>query len=322
MVDEVGVISMLVDRSRVFIGQNDHTWLVLHKTASGGTAQDIATFFAGDPAMASTHYIVGQDGTIVQCVLEVDGAGGNCCLETGHASYLPLGVNMNVKTVSIEHVDPASDNSTPLTSAQQAASFKLVHDICMRHNIPMRKGDASGGIIGHCDIAPLSRARCPGNYPWDALFAYLQNGGSMLPAGWSDDGMTLTAPNGVPFVLGFRAHVLPLLQSGAWDPNDYPLKPQYYAPRLEASNADLGDGDQIITRKHMLCYPHNPTGSVASLKNSVIEEYVGTELDYTRNQYAALYAAYQTLKAGQAQPQVLTDMQTIAAVAVKYRATP
>ena len=181
MVDQSGAIPLLVDRNRVFINQNDHTWVVIHKTASGGAAQDIAHFFANDPNMASTHYVVGQDGTIVQCVMEVDGAGGNCCLETGHASFLPLGVNLNVKTVSIEHVDPATDNSTPLTSAQKAASFKLVHDICQRHNIPMRRGDASGGIIGHMDIAPLSRARCPGNYPWDELFTYLANGGQDVP---------------------------------------------------------------------------------------------------------------------------------------------
>lgn len=178
--DEPGAIPMFVDRQRVFIDQNDHTWLCLHKTASGGTAQDIAHFFANDPQMASSHYVIGQDGTVIQVVQEVDGAAANCCLETGHASFLPLGVNLNVKTVSIEHVDPASDNSTPLTDAQKAASFKLVYDICKRHSIPMRRGDAGGGIIGHCDIAPLSRARCPGNYPWYELFTYLENGGEAV----------------------------------------------------------------------------------------------------------------------------------------------
>src|SRR5947209_7949434 len=161
-VDEPGALPMFVDRNRVFIEQNTHDFLVIHKTASGGTAQDIATFFANDPKMASTHYIVGQDGTIVQCVLEVDGAAGNCCLENGHAAFLPLGINLNVKTVSIEHVDPASDNSTPMSLEQKAASFKLVRDICQRHAIPMRRatGDGQGGIIGHNDIAPQSRARC------------------------------------------------------------------------------------------------------------------------------------------------------------------
>jgi hypothetical protein len=39
---------------------------------------------------------------------------------------------------------------------------------------------------------------------------------SGLPAGWSDDGQTLTAPNGQPVVDGFRAFVLERLQVNAW----------------------------------------------------------------------------------------------------------
>ncbi len=173
--DEPGALPMFVNEQRVFINQNDHMWLVVHKTAGFETAQQVAEFFATDPAMASTHYVVGLDGTIVQCVWEKDGAGGNCCVEKGYASFLPSNENLNLRTVSIEHVDPATDNSTPLTSAQKAASFRLIQHICERHNIPMRRAqnDGKGGIIGHCDIAPLSRARCPGNYPWSELWAYL-----------------------------------------------------------------------------------------------------------------------------------------------------
>src|SRR5260221_4975452 len=269
-VDEMGAIGMFVAENRTFIDQNTHEWLVIHKTASGGSAQDIANFFANDPAMASTHYVVGQDGTVVQCVLEKDGAAGNCCLETGHAPYLPLGVNMNVRTVSIEHVDPASDNSTPLTDAQKAASFRLVRDICTRHNIPMRPGDASGGIIGHNNIAPINRARCPGNYPWAELFAYLQ-GGSMIPTGWHDDGQTLTAPNGVGVVLGFRAYIL----SHAWDAGNVPLAPEQGVQLLEASNPSLGGGTQQVFRWSMLGY---------TAARGVFMEWIGQELGVVRQQ--------------------------------------
>lgn len=171
-----GALWMPVPGANIFPGYwgNTPRYVVIHKTASGGTAQDIANFFIHDPAMASSHYIIGIDGSIVQCVSESDGAGANCCLETGHAPYLPTGINMNLLTISIEHVDSANDNSTALTSAQKAASFKLVADICARHNIPARPGDANGGIIGHHDISPISRRLCPGNYPWDELWAYLK----------------------------------------------------------------------------------------------------------------------------------------------------
>lgn len=176
-----GAIQMPVPNTNVFPGYwgNKPKWVVIHKTASGGGAQDIANFFIHDPNMASSHYVVGQDGTIVQCVSELDGAGANGILETGHASFLPTNLNLNLLTLSIEHVDPKSDNSTPLTDAQKAASFKLVHDVCQRHGIPMRRGDASGGIIGHSDIAPIDRARCPGNYPWQELWDFLK-GNSMI----------------------------------------------------------------------------------------------------------------------------------------------
>jgi len=137
-------------------------------------------------------------------------------------------------------------------------------------------------------------------------------GGSMgLPQGWSYVGTTLHTP-GADMVLGFAAHVYQKLLAGTWEADDYPDKPQYYVPQLEASNPALGGGDQIVTKKHMLGYPHNPTGAMASLKNTVIEEWIGVELAYLRPEYATLYAEYQKLLTG-GTPQMLTDLQTIAA---------
>ena len=119
-------------------------------------------------------------------------------------------------------------------------------------------------------------------------------GGHMVPQGWTWDDKTGTLHTpGADFVLGFAAHVYQKLLAGQWAGFDYPDKPQYYVAQLEASNPELGDGDQIITKMHVLGYPHNPTGSAASLKNTVIEEYVGTELAHTRAEYAAIYAAHQ-----------------------------
>lgn len=176
MVDYAQALWMPVPAANVFNGYwgNTPKWVVVHKTASAGTAQDIAEFFI-NKTNRSTHYIVGQDGTVVQCVSESDGAGGNCCTDPGHAPFLPdadgVNFNLNWETISIEHCDPDPNNSTPLTPEQKTASFSLIKDICRRHNIPFRRGDASGGIIGHCDIAPVQKALCPNNYPWEELFA-------------------------------------------------------------------------------------------------------------------------------------------------------
>jgi hypothetical protein len=168
---------MLVPENNVFIGAQPGSALVIHKTASGSRAEDIAHFFANDPAKASSHFVIGQDGTIVQCVHLVDGAGANCCVETGYDPYwnplLQKFGNLNRCTISIEHCDPSSSNSTPLTDAQKASSFKLIKWLVDQY------GFAKADIKGHNSIDPINRARCPGTYPWQELFAYLQNGGDI-----------------------------------------------------------------------------------------------------------------------------------------------
>jgi N-acetyl-anhydromuramyl-L-alanine amidase AmpD len=153
-------------------------WLILHGTAGGGSAQNVAAYFQSTEGTAnpvSAHYVIGQDGAIVQCVSEADGAWANGVVEAGHDAWWSEtdDPNPNDVTISIEHCKPATDNSDPLTPAQQASSFALIKDICERNEIPMRLADANGGIIGHYSIAPISRARCPGTYPWVSLWQYL-----------------------------------------------------------------------------------------------------------------------------------------------------
>ena len=231
MVDYARAIPMYVPADNVFLDQNIALWVVIHKTAGFKSAQDVARFFATVPDKRSTHYIIGQDGVVVQCVDERHGAGGNCCLEQGHDSFWPTNINLNWVTISIEHVDPALDNSTPVTDAQKQASFLLVADICQRHGIPVKN------IVGHRSIAPLTRAHCPGNYPMDELKAYVtaQMGG--IPVGWQDDGTTLTAPNGISIVQAFRAKVLL-----GWDATNLPLEPERAVGLVEVAHPDIGGG--------------------------------------------------------------------------------
>jgi N-acetyl-anhydromuramyl-L-alanine amidase AmpD len=286
MVDQAGAIAMFVPADNVFPGYWNHKplWVCIHKTAGFHTAQDVAAFFQTVPDKRSAHYVVGQDGAIVQCVSESDGAGANCCPEVGHAAFLPEGINLNLLTISIEHVDPATDNSTPLTSAQKQASFKLVQGICARHGIPMKPGDASGGIIGHNQVNPINRAHCPGNYPWSELWTYLQKGSVSMagvPANWNDDGTTLTAPNGHKVVKGFREYVL----AHEWDPGNQPIEDEHGQNPLEYNNTGLGAGTQQMFNLTVLEYDE---------ARGVQLMYVGKELLYLRalvNQYRATQVA-------------------------------
>src|SRR5258708_4819206 len=125
---------------------------------------------------------------------------------------------------------------------------------------------------------------------------WTQGGGTMtLPAGWHDDGTTLTCPNGVRIVLGFRNEILPLLLAGKWSPTNPAIAPQFYTAHLEAANPLLGDGDQIIFRDgDVFGYPHNPQGQDAGMKNTVIREWAALELVTTRPQVAQFSAQTKT----------------------------
>lgn len=157
-----------------FADTGKKSFLILHATAGGNSAQEIANYFKGTEGTAnpvSSHYIVGQDGTVVQTVLEKDGAYAQGVVNNSNW----LG-NPNMYCISIEHVKASTDNSDALTPAQQAASFLLLKDICQRNGIGMHEADDTTGITSHAAIDPINRARCPGNYPWDELWTYLQEG--------------------------------------------------------------------------------------------------------------------------------------------------
>lgn len=154
------------------------SWIIVHGTAGGSSADEVAGWFQSNNPPTSTHFVVGRDGSVVQCVHETDSAWGNGVLSAGHDSFWQESVNPNLQTISIEHVKPDPNNSTELTQEQEAASFQLIAYLCAKWQIPARPADAAGGITGHYSIDPVNRADCPGNYPWQALWSFL--GGNPL----------------------------------------------------------------------------------------------------------------------------------------------
>lgn len=150
-------------------------FIIIHGTAGGSTAMNIAVYFKsteGTENPVSSHYVVGTDGAVVQCVSESDGAWCNGAITTGHDGvwddYQSQGINPNNVTISIEHVKPSQDNSSVLTTAQQEASFSLVKQIADRWSIPYEH------ILPHSSLDPVNRRNCPGPYPWDALKEYMK----------------------------------------------------------------------------------------------------------------------------------------------------
>ncbi len=170
-----------------FPGRNGYTprYIILHGTAGFTSAEEVARFFKsteeGDNPV-STHYIIGRDGAIVQCVHEQDGAWGNGAVSgisgtagdgIHHDFWWSRHINPNLLTISIEHVKPSHDNTDEITEEQKKVSFYLVEQICQRYNIPKKLADEHGGITGHYSMDPVHRSFCPGPYPWHELIAYL-----------------------------------------------------------------------------------------------------------------------------------------------------
>lgn len=157
------------------------THLVMHGTAGGTSAVGIGNYFKskeGDPVNgASSHIVIDQAGNIVQCVSFLVAAWGNAPLNAPRISFANASANPNFWTISIEHCKASTDNSNELTAAQKAASFKVAKLICETYGIPKRYGDGNGGVIAHADINSIDRSRCPGPYPWDELFKYLNSEG-------------------------------------------------------------------------------------------------------------------------------------------------
>lgn len=254
------------------------SFIILHGTAGGNSAQEIANYFKGTEGSAnpvSSHYIVGKDGIVVQCVAEKDGSFGNGVVNNPNWTGNP-----NYYTISIEHVKSTSDNSETLTPAQQAASFALIKNICQRNGIGMHDADDTTGITSHAAIDPVNRARCPGTFDWDALWTYLNGGNTpmtTIPQNWTDDGTTLKSPDGTPVVLGFRDHVL----NSNWDPANVPLEAEHHDLILEQSNPSLVAGQSQMFRWKRLEY---------TPKQGVFEGWLGQELLWYQKNYAELLA--------------------------------
>ncbi|HEY1353205.1 MAG TPA: glycoside hydrolase family 25 protein [Ktedonobacteraceae bacterium] len=165
--------------------------------------------------------------------------------------------------------------------------------------------------LANWQFTPTARPACPP--PW-SMYTYLQYtnkatnipgiGGMVdadiylghdhlpggLPSGWHDDGTTLTAPNGVPVILGFRAHIL---NAPSWDANNMPQEAEHHTDPVLLHNVVLGAGQRQCFRDGLLWY--------TDAKGVVWEPHPGLELDAAYRQIATLQAQLSANVAGAGQ---------------------
>lgn len=128
--------------------------IILHYT--GMASAEAAEDWLCDPrSQVSSHYLVYEDGSIVQMVPERARA--------WHAgrSFWQGETDLNSRSVGIEIANPGHDlGYTDFPDAQIDAVIDLCRDIRARWNIPVER------VLAHSDIAP-SRKIDPGErFPW------------------------------------------------------------------------------------------------------------------------------------------------------------
>lgn len=136
-------------------GAADINYIVIHVTDGEVMRAPINTFQAANPKLGhrSAHYVIGQDGEIIQCVKEKDVA--------WHAGPI------NDQSIGIEHV--ANPRNLMPSSVQYAASAILVRHLCQKYGIRIDRQS----ILGHSEADPEGgHTTCPNSvWQWGTYMA-------------------------------------------------------------------------------------------------------------------------------------------------------
>ncbi|UVK36223.1 N-acetylmuramoyl-L-alanine amidase [Mesorhizobium sp. AR10] len=133
--------------------------IVLHYTGMAtGTG---AEAWLCDPASeVSAHYLVHEDGRIIQMVRESDRA-----WHAGNSSWFGR-TDINSCSVGIEIVNPGHTLGYPGFPRRQIdAVTALCSGIIRRHSIPAQR------VLAHSDVAPGRKIDPGEKFPWKTLFA-------------------------------------------------------------------------------------------------------------------------------------------------------
>ncbi|MDO9429429.1 MAG: N-acetylmuramoyl-L-alanine amidase [Methylobacterium sp.] len=131
--------------------------LILHYTGMESAAAALQRL-ANPVAEVSAHYVVLEDGRVVQMVPE-----GRRAWHAGRGSWAGI-TDINSRSLGIEIVNAGHTGGLPAYPAAQVASvIALCGDLTGRWSIPAHR------VLAHSDVAP-ERKEDPGeHFSWDAL---------------------------------------------------------------------------------------------------------------------------------------------------------
>lgn len=107
----------------------------------------------------SCHYLIYENGEIVQMVAEADRA-----WHAGKSSWRGE-TDINSRSIGVEIVNPGhGENYADFPATQIESVIELSRDILSRHNIPARN------VLGHSDVAPGRKIDPGEKFPWRELY--------------------------------------------------------------------------------------------------------------------------------------------------------
>lgn len=199
-------------------GRNSFKYIVLHTTE--GTGPGAVAWFQNPASQVSAHYVVIEDGSLVQMVDEDDTAWhAGRIVGTPTTPYYD-GVNPNLESIGIECGGYAAQDLSP-TSIN--ATVRLIADIRSRHgNLP---------LVMHAQLSPGDRTD-PGLNNFHNIEAAANNGG--------DD---MTGEQILQAIQPWRDGLQKELQDNAYTPAAAALAQlQQINTRLAKIEAALGQG--------------------------------------------------------------------------------
>ncbi len=153
--------SAIIDASPNFGPRKDGKkpeFVILHYTGLR-TAEEALDILKSPEHEVSAHYLVHEDGRVVQMVAESERAwhAGKSCWKGER--------DINSASLGIEIVNAGDlENFPPYPDAQIAAVIDLCRSLCERHKI------APAHVLAHSDIAPERKIDPGENFPWRILF--------------------------------------------------------------------------------------------------------------------------------------------------------
>lgn len=128
-------------------------YVVIHHTAQDSLEQTIKTFTL-PRTQVSSHYVIGDDGTIVQML--------NDYLRSWHAGSGSWGNDTDLNSASIG-IELDNDGSERFSDAQIQSLLLLLKRLKETYRIP------TANFIGHSDIAPGRKVDPSIYFPWKRL---------------------------------------------------------------------------------------------------------------------------------------------------------